>query len=157
MDTTCSSETSVNFQRTTRRSIPEDRTVLGFSCPTEREMIEEYIKRQMEDHIVLEQRFSTDVSRHTSVTRRVRRCAAGVWGKVEKKREKMNNKKTLHHWADYFIQNFIFHYFIEKERGCVTEGERRGRGHFFEANGIRYRILLQMTFFNDISFQYLEY
>jgi hypothetical protein len=30
MEPTCSSETSVDFQRTTRRYIPEDRTLLNF-------------------------------------------------------------------------------------------------------------------------------
>jgi hypothetical protein len=45
-----------------------------------------------------------------------------------------NKKITLHHRADYFIQNLIFHYFIEKKRGCVKEREKereKGRGHFF--------------------------
>jgi hypothetical protein len=102
----------------------------------------------------LGQRFSTGVPRHTGVTRWVRRCAAGVWGERRKEaRRKLRNKKiTLPHGADYFIQNLIFHYFIEKKRGYVTE---RG-GHFFEASGIRYRIFfINDTFFN-ISFQYLE-
>jgi hypothetical protein len=69
--------------------------------------------------------------------RKVRRCAAGVWGKVEKTREKkLRNKNiTLHHRGDCYIQNLIFHYFTEEERGCVTERERereieRGRDTF---------------------------
>jgi hypothetical protein len=42
-------------------------------------------------------------------------------------RNKFRNKKiTVHHRAEYFIQNFIFHYFIEKKRGCVTEREGGG-------------------------------
>jgi hypothetical protein len=66
----------------------------------------------------------------------------------KEERTKLSNKKiTLHHRADYFIQNLIFHYFIKKMRGCVTERERerereKGRGHPFVANGIRYTIFL---------------
>jgi hypothetical protein len=81
-------------------------------------------------------------------------------GRSKRSEKKLRNKKTLHHRADYFIQNLIFHYFIGKKRGCVTEREReerRGRGHFFEAKGIRYRIFfIKDILFNDISFQYLE-
>jgi hypothetical protein len=39
--------------------------------------------------ISLKQRYLTSVPRHTSVTRRVRRCAAGVWGKVERSEKKI--------------------------------------------------------------------
>jgi hypothetical protein len=39
-----------------------------------------------------------------------------------------NKKRTLHHRADYFIQNLIFHYFIEEKRGCDREREREGGG-----------------------------
>jgi hypothetical protein len=36
--------------------------------------------------------------------------------------------------AGYFIQNLIFHDFIKKKRGCVTD---RGGGNIcFQANGI---------------------
>jgi hypothetical protein len=53
-------------------------------------------------------------------------------GRSKRSEKKMRNKKgTLHHRADYFIQNLICHYFIEKKRGCVTEKERRGRDNFF--------------------------
>jgi hypothetical protein len=44
--------------------------------------------------MAIEQRFSTCVPRHTGVKRRVSRCAAGFWGKVGKKREKLRNKKN---------------------------------------------------------------
>jgi hypothetical protein len=57
----------------------------------------------------------------------VRRCAVGVRGKVERSEKKLRNKKiTLHHRADYYIQNLIFHYFFEKKRGRVTEREGGG-------------------------------
>jgi hypothetical protein len=80
-----------------------------------------YCKSNVIAFELLDQRFSTGVPRHTGVTRRIRRCAAGVWGKVEKKREKFEDKKiTLHHRVDHFIQNLIFHYFNEKK----TETER---------------------------------
>jgi hypothetical protein len=63
------------------------------------------------------------------------------FGERSKRRKKKsrNKKITLHHRADYFIQNVIFHYLIEKKRGCVAERET-GMGHFFGASGIRYRI-----------------
>jgi hypothetical protein len=48
-----------------------------------------------------------------------------------KKQTKRNKKRTLHHRADYFIQNLIFHYFIEKKRGCETERERGWEGTLF--------------------------
>jgi hypothetical protein len=85
--------------------------------------------------ILTEQRFST------GVTRRVRRYAAGVWGKVEKKREKnlRNEKIPLHQRAGYFILNLIFHYFIEKKRGCVTEREREGGGQRNTLQGFFYK------------------
>jgi hypothetical protein len=77
-------------------------------------------------------------------------------GRPKGSEKKLRNKKiTLHHRADYFIQNLIFHYFIEKKKGCVTEGERRGRGTFLRP--IRHTIFfINDIFFNDISFQYLE-
>jgi hypothetical protein len=63
-------------------------------------------------------------------------------GKSKRSDKKIMNKKiTLRHKADYFIQNLIFHYFVEKREGN-RERERRGKGHFFEANAIRYRIFL---------------
>jgi hypothetical protein len=58
----------------------------------------------------------------------------GIWGKVEKKKEKKklrNKNLTLHHRAGYFIQNLIFHYFIEKKRGCDRERERERGGDTF--------------------------
>jgi hypothetical protein len=68
-------------------------------------------------------------------------------GRSKRSEKNFRNKKiTPHHRADYFIQNLIFHYFVEKKRGCVAERERErergGEGHLFEANGIRYRNIL---------------
>jgi hypothetical protein len=82
---------------------------------------------------------------HAGVTRRVRRCAAGVSVKVEKKREIIEEQRIYRRANyEYFIQNLIFHYFIEKKRRCVTEREReKGRGQIFEANGMRYRIFYE--------------
>jgi hypothetical protein len=84
-------------------------------------------------------------------------CRGSLGGRSKGSEKKWRNKKiTLHHRADYFIQNLIFHYFVEKKRGCVAKREGRG-GTLFEANGIRYRIFfINDNFFNDISFQYLE-
>jgi hypothetical protein len=43
----------------------------------------------------LEQRFSTVVRRQTDVTRRVRRCAAGVWGEWSKRSDKNSSKSVI--------------------------------------------------------------
>jgi hypothetical protein len=41
-------------------------------------------------------------------------------------RKKLRNKKiTLRRRADYFIRNFIFHYFIEEKKRVCEERERR--------------------------------
>jgi hypothetical protein len=48
-----------------------------------------------------------------------------------RKEERERKKITLRHRADYFIQNLIFDYFIEKKRRCVTEREREGGGDTF--------------------------
>jgi hypothetical protein len=64
-------------------------------------------KRRLYDkYYPLEQRFSTGVPGHTGVTRRVRWCATGVWGKNGKKSEKkLRNKKILEiHDQHYFLK-----------------------------------------------------
>jgi hypothetical protein len=55
------------------------------------------------------------------------------------------SSKIFHHIAHYFIQNQIFHYFIEKKTGCVKQREEGGNTSF-EASGIHHRI----SFINDI-------
>jgi hypothetical protein len=45
-------------------------------------------------------------------------------GRKEARKILRNKKITLHHRADYFIENFIFHYFIEENRGCDREREK---------------------------------
>jgi hypothetical protein len=53
-------------------------------------------------------------------------------GRSKRSEKKLRKKKiTLHHRADYFIQNLIFHYFIEKKRGRVTERGREEGGDTF--------------------------
>jgi hypothetical protein len=42
----------------------------------------------------IDQRFSTGARQHNGVTRKVLRCAEGVWGKVEKKRENFEEYKN---------------------------------------------------------------
>jgi hypothetical protein len=49
-----------------------------------------------------------------------------------------------HQSADCFSQNFIFHYFIEKARGCMTE--RKGWGTLFEAKDMCHRIFYKIFF-----------
>jgi hypothetical protein len=55
-----------------------------------------------------------------------------LWeGRKEARKILRNKKITLHHRADYFIQNSIFHYFVEKKKGCVCDREKeREGGHF---------------------------
>jgi hypothetical protein len=78
MEVACSSETLVEIQWTTRRYFPENRTLHKHRS----ENLNSYTGMTMAAN-------STGVPRHTGVTRRVRRFAAGVWEKVEKKREKI--------------------------------------------------------------------
>jgi hypothetical protein len=47
-------------------------------------------------------------------------------GRKEVRKKLRNERITFHLRADYFIQNWIFHYFIEKKGGCVTEREEGG-------------------------------
>jgi hypothetical protein len=59
-------------------------------------------------------------------------------GRKEARKKLRNKEATLHHRADYFIQNLISHYFDEKKRGRVIEREREKEGGaLFEAYGIR--------------------
>jgi hypothetical protein len=57
-------------------------------------------------------------------------CGSLGEGRKEARKKFRNKTITLDHRADYFIQNLIFHYFIEKKRGCVTEREE-GEGTLF--------------------------
>jgi hypothetical protein len=56
-------------------------------------------------------------------------------GRKEARKKLSNTKITLHHRADYFIRNLIFHYLIEKKEGvCDRERERereKGEGTLF--------------------------
>jgi hypothetical protein len=77
-------------------------------------------------------------------------------GRSKRSEKKSRNKKiTLHHRADYFIQNMIFQYFIEKKRGCVKEREG-GEDTFLRPMQYVIGFFINDIFLNDISFQYLE-
>jgi hypothetical protein len=65
------------------------------SCPNLRYYSGTYVERPRKTiQYIIQDNWSVaaifnGVSRHTGVTRGARRCAAGIWGKVEKKQEKI--------------------------------------------------------------------
>jgi hypothetical protein len=70
--------------------------------------------------------FNRRAAAHWCVAKGPQVCRGSLGeGRKEERKKLRNIKITLHHGADNFIQNLIFHYFIE------TEGEREGEETLF--------------------------